>query len=147
MNRRFLVSQLAVLLTLAVVAGCNRGPQMGAVTGVLTFSGRPIERGTVQFFPDVSGPMAAGVLDPGGAFQLTTKTPGDGAIVGDYTIVVTPPTSINELEKELRPGMPRPTRFDDIPQMYRAHTTSTLRVRVEPGKNHFELDLAEDVDS
>lgn len=130
-----------VLLLFAVV-GCDGGPKMGTVKGVLKYNGEPISKGSVQFYPVAAGSMAAGALASDGSFELSTKTPGDGAVVGDYVVVVTPPSDVNTLEKELKPGQPHLVKFEDIPVIFRERQTSPLKAVVELGDNSFEFDLA-----
>ncbi len=140
---RRIVVPLMLVAGLLTTAGCNSGPEMAPVKGVVKFKGQPVTAGTVQLFPVKSGPMAAGRLQEDGAFELTTKEPGDGAYVGDYIVVVTPPSDINDLERVLRPGRPIPIKYEKIPQQVRNQTTSKLRASVQSGQNELEFDLAE----
>ncbi len=140
---RSTVAPMTLVVCLLTSAGCNSGPEMAPVKGVVKFNGQPVTTGTIQLFPVKSGPMATGRLQDDGSFELTTKEPGDGAYVGDYIVVVVPPSDINELEKILRPGKPIPIKYENIPQQVRNQTTSTLRASVQSGLNELEFDLAE----
>jgi hypothetical protein len=60
------------------------------VKGVVTFDGQPLEGATVIFVP--SGEVAstaAGPTDAQGRFELTTRSPGDGVMPGDYRVTIT----------------------------------------------------------
>lgn len=131
---------LALLALLAVV-GCSRGPQMGTVAGTVTFGGEPVAEGAIQFYPVKSGPMAASRLSSDGSFVLSSLKAGDGARVGEYIVVIVPPTDVNRLQRELKPGKPWSAKFDDIPESVRSEQTSNLTATVESGDNTFDFDL------
>jgi hypothetical protein len=60
------------------------------VEGVITLDGQPLERATVSFIPQKGkGPSASGLSGSDGSFRLTTYSTGDGALPGEYKIVVT----------------------------------------------------------
>jgi hypothetical protein len=51
--------------------------------------GAPVPGATVTFAPlDDSKPAAMGVTDPQGVYSLRTYSPGDGAVAGEYKILV-----------------------------------------------------------
>jgi hypothetical protein len=83
---------LAALLAL-VGAGC--GNPTKPVKGVLTLDGQPFEGAAVVFSPaGESGSPAYGRTNKHGAFVLSTYKQGDGALPGDYRVVVSfQPTS------------------------------------------------------
>jgi len=115
------------------------------VKGVVLYDGKPLSEGGVQFYPVGVGPMAAGRISKDGSFELTTANPGDGALVGEHIVVVTPCTDINQAAFDR--GMQGKTAVkqpdDVIPQLVRSRSTSRLKVTVESGFNEFSLDLAE----
>jgi hypothetical protein len=124
-------------------SGCDSGPEMGRVNGVMLFGGTPVAEGTVQFYPVKPGPMAAGRIGEAGKFSLVTKEPGDGALVGEHVVVVIPPNDAARLEQEVKPGKRMISKFEDIPQSVRSQATSKVVVEVKPGANDFTLDLKE----
>jgi hypothetical protein len=128
-------------LGLAVVlaaAGCG-GDTMGRVSGTVTYQGRPVTQGIVQFIP-ASGPMAAGGLDAQGRFRLTTRTPGDGALAGHHTVCVIP---FYPAASDMPDGAPPPDP-KDIPKRYRAAATTTLAADVVAGRlNEVTFELTE----
>ncbi|MEM9656781.1 MAG: hypothetical protein AAF961_00335 [Planctomycetota bacterium] len=135
------------LVGLIAAAGCDSGPLMAPVQGVVNFDEQPVAKGTIQLYPVQSGPMAAGRLSADGTFELTTKTPGDGALVGEHIVVVTPPSDVNELQRTLKEGQRRREQFRNIPESVRNQQTSSLRVTVEPGDNELEIDLSDALDN
>ncbi len=78
----------------AGVAGCcgSGGGLDGTIPirGTVTYRGKPLEAGEVRYLPVDArqGRVARGPLDSRGRFRLTTLTDGDGALAGEYRIVV-----------------------------------------------------------
>ncbi|MCO6047158.1 hypothetical protein NG895_24940 [Aeoliella sp. ICT_H6.2] len=116
---------------------------MAEVAGTVTYGGEPVTEGTIQFYPTQAGPMAVGRLADDGTFVLSTSEAGDGARVGEYIVVVVPPSDINRLQSELKPGQKRSSTFENIPASIRNQQTSTLMADVEAKQNSFTFDLKE----
>jgi hypothetical protein len=78
-------------LVLGLVSGCGGKGKLRKVTGVVTWEdGTPVDGATIVFAPkDSNIRQASGFTGKDGAFDLTTFSPGDGAMDGDYKIVVT----------------------------------------------------------
>ena len=86
---------LAVWATLAAatatVGGCGPSTMpVGQVSGRVTVHGEPAPGGRIYFVPE-QGPSAAGLIDSNGQYQLTTRTAGDGAVVGTHRVHFGPP--------------------------------------------------------
>ena len=83
------LASLAVLAT--IIAGCGGRSKAVTVTGIVTLDDVPVEGVSVRFIPvDPSkGEHAFGTTGSDGRYRLTTKNPEDGAIPGDYKVVVT----------------------------------------------------------
>lgn len=85
-----------ILLTLislaaATLPGCGEGgPKVVPVAGKVLVDGKPIEGLLVTFLPKdaKTGRAATGRTDESGAFTLTTNKLNDGALVGEYTVLV-----------------------------------------------------------
>lgn len=129
------------IFAVCTVVGCDRGPQMGTVAGTVTFGGQPVTEGTIQFYPVKSGPLAAGRIGSDGSFVLSSETAGDGARVGEYVVVIVPPSDVNRLQSELKAGQPWSATFNNIPEAVRTQQSSNLTATVEAGENNFEFDL------
>ncbi len=89
-------SRLSLALAgLVLAAGCSRtpdGPQFVRATGLVTYKGEPLKSGQISFIPDsahgTSGPMASGNINEQGEFELFSKKPGDGAVVGFHKVAI-----------------------------------------------------------
>ncbi len=93
MMRKF--GALALLLSAVAFAGCSGAVGGGdryathPVTGKVTYNGAPVPGAVVTFSPNKSGvPGASGITDNQGTYILTTYDAGDGAVEGEYKVMV-----------------------------------------------------------
>jgi hypothetical protein len=74
---------------LLILTGCG-GPKPVKVEGIVTLDGQPVENAAVVFQPGEGDRRAAtGTTGGDGVFHLTTFSPDDGALPGDYKVLVT----------------------------------------------------------
>jgi hypothetical protein len=86
MRRFTAVASVALCLT---YAGCGEsGPELGAVTGVVTLDGKPYPNALVTFTPKDGGPASTGVTDASGAYELLCLD-RKGAPLGQHQVSVT----------------------------------------------------------
>ena len=78
-----------VLLTLLLAAGCGGRGKPVKVAGVVTLDDKPLAGATVTFAPVGGGRAASGRTDSDGNFRLTTFRSDDGALPGEYKVLVT----------------------------------------------------------
>ncbi len=135
-----------LLVGLAVaMAGCggiSDAPKVVPVKGVVTFKGQPIGKINVSFIPDGGkGQIAEGTSDASGAFQLQTREPGDGAMVGSYKVSF-------KFVSDVIPDMPgfaggKQAEPSPIPAKYADESKSgfTATVDGDASKNDFKFDL------
>jgi hypothetical protein len=72
-----------------ILAGAGCGNQsLSKVEGVVTLDGAPLSDATVSFMPVGNGRAASGLTDSNGYFRLTTFRTDDGALAGDYKVIV-----------------------------------------------------------
>jgi hypothetical protein len=138
---------LAALLVALVLPGCGSKPV--PVTGeILWEDGKPVTSANVVFVPrDESGKRATGYTKEDGSFELTTSRPGDGAVPGDYTVLVTKGAMAIEEPQGDDKADPRKMmlKFKEkqkqlaqaagpvIPLVYAKQEASPLRAKVEAG--------------
>jgi hypothetical protein len=138
-----------LLLAAAWLAGCDKKQQAHEtvpVSGVVRFKGTPLTKGTVTLQPinDGSGlnqRPAIGEIDAGGAFTLSTFTAGDGALPGNYHVLVTCYRNAPTVE-EYAQGVKRESL---IPERYSNALTSgqTREIPEKGGPIQFDIDLTE----
>src|SRR5262245_61633132 len=92
---RYLLPLALSLLALIVWAapGCSGGSQgLAVVKGKITYKGKPVPNGTVNFLPDDGNkPSASGEIQPDGSYSLKTimgTRPSDGAVLGKHKVMV-----------------------------------------------------------
>jgi hypothetical protein len=119
----------AVVMAVAVTAGCNWWLRITEVSGKVTVDGQPASGIQLVFDPvDPSRPRALARTGQDGTFRLGRQGPGDrsGAAAGSYVVRV---MSDSDGEEGIR-----------IPPEY--NVRSTLEFEVVPGKeNVFEIDI------
>ena len=83
------MNHLCLLLCASgLLIGCGgSGLDTVPARGVVTYKGAPIAKISVAFSPaDGKGQIAEGITDAKGVFELRTREPGDGALVGSYNV-------------------------------------------------------------
>ncbi len=91
--RRLATVALCLLLGLAA-GGCGeRLPEVVPVYGTVTWQGEPLTDGTVMLHPKHAGDgaprrPATGLLDEQGKYRVSTFRTGDGAMPGEYYVLV-----------------------------------------------------------
>ena len=122
---------LAVLGTMAIVAGCGGGANLSTVTGTVTLDGAPVEAANVGFTPD-EGSASFGVTDASGHYELYFAGDTKGAVTGNHTVRITTPS----------PSEDDPRQYAKIPARY--NTETGLTATVEKGSNSIDFALTSD---
>jgi hypothetical protein len=144
MNR--FAPQYKVVVLLAIVCcccvGCARSKPgqlpTAQVTGQVTYRGKPLDHGVIQFLPmQAAGEgvrVANGIIDEQGYYHLGTYGEKDGALLGDFQVVV-------ECRVEAPRGPMKQPGKAVIPERYAAPASSGLTAHVAAGDNtaNFEL--------
>ena len=96
-------------LGLAIGCSSSKGPKLASADGTVNYMGKPLAGATVIFLPD-KGPLAMGVTDAKGKFQLSTGT-SRGVVVGhvQVTVVAAAPGKIESDVISKRPQTPAET--------------------------------------
>jgi len=152
------------LLSLALVAGC--GPSTAGqmktnpVKGKVTLNGAPIAGAQITFFPlDKGVPAALGVSDAEGNYVLQTYAPNDGAVAGNYKVLVTksaPSSGPAEVAHDPTGagGLAGPPASHSgpkggagagggsaLPEKYSKSDTSPLSTSVKEGENTYDIQM------
>ena len=142
--------QACLLVGLIVVgAGCSNRVSVYPVEGIVKYNGKPMQGGgTIAFVPlgKQEGKTAAGEIDQNGNYKLTTYTPGDGSMAGEFRVVIIQvtdqePESTEDGQAPAKAGTSVPVAAR-IPLGYADHYNSPLKAKVEPtDKNELNFDL------
>jgi len=137
-------------IALLPLLGCGEDDGIGkrySVSGRVTYKGEPVQRGNVSFAPQGVGRGANGVLK-NGYYSMTTLTPGDGVLPGNYKVGIN--ANFTDMSKAvtINGGMYQGSRFagpriKQIPEKYVSPETSGLTYEVKPERNTFDIDLQE----
>jgi hypothetical protein len=131
-NRFFL--KIALLLC-AASQGC-RGNGFGTVEGIVSLDEKPLDGGSVNFYPAASGPLSYSDIGSNGSYQIRTAS-REGLLPGKYVATVSwrsgPPSPGMTLRQILA--------LEKVPIRYCAKDTSDLHVEVQPGSNSIDLKL------
>ncbi len=142
-----------------LLLGCSSsGPKPVKVKGTVTLDGKPIDGAGVTFLSTgQGGRQATGITGPDGSFQLTTFTPNDGALPGEYkvTIVYGEQISASDVpkaeqgktmkdmwdasQKAMKATAKKPPKYV-IPEKYSDPGKTVLKQRV-PAEGPVKLDL------
>lgn len=131
-----------------LVCGCSGGsnlPARSPVTGTVLLHGEPAAGVNVQFIPldEVKGRSASGQTDAQGKYVLQTFEAKDGAVPGDYKVVVTRPISDAEAfkDKKVEGGGTTGSEGKKIPEKFTNPKTTDLQATVEAAPNEIPFDL------
>ena len=134
---RIVRAALAAALVFTLAAGCG-GDRVKTypVTGKVTYKGKAVPNGTVNFVP-ASGPSATGELQKDGTFTLMTVTAGDGAVAGKHKVVIVAMADSKDALPEARSPTPPPI----VPLKFTSLATTPLTADVEAKGNVIDFDL------
>ena len=118
-----------------LIAGCNGGPQLGAVEGTVRLDGEAVEAASLIFQPD-SGPPSMGTTDAEGHFEIMFEKGRPGAVVGQHKVRIQ--TYRFGLSEDRTPQI-TPER---IPAKYNRETE--LSREVVAGRQTIDFDLTSD---
>ena len=133
---RVTVSLGIALFLVAMSAGCGGAPasqlDRHVVSGTVTFDGKPLEAGAIQFFPLESGPkktVSGGVIQAG-SFRLS---PEAGLPPGKYRVSITSVASTGPVDSAaaMKPVQDAKPVSDPIPSKYNATSELTCEVKGE----------------
>ena len=134
-------------LALLLFTGCGDGhpPRYSAGGTAKLADGTPLAGGRVEFqlANSLSAPNAWATIQPNGSFQLGTFKEGDGALEGEYQVLIVPPSPPRDRnwEQGLLDGTPNAANVPRIDPRYRRFETSGLKFTVsrDSSKNQFQI--------
>jgi hypothetical protein len=129
----------AALILTCLTLGCNRGPEVGTVSGKVTLNGKGLPNARVNFQPVERGTARPGVgsygtTDANGDYTLTLLDGGKGAIVGKHRVEINVVAEERDDADDRRRPPPQ-----TIPPRYNLHSDLTFDVR--PGDNKADWPL------
>ena len=122
-----------VCMVLFGASGCG-SETFFPVSGNVTYKdGKPVTAGLVIFEPVGQKVSARGEIQDDGSFQLGTHRDDDGALEGEYKVLIAPPPLPEEGRRRRSPIHPK----------YRNLESTPLRFTVtrDPDKNKFHIEV------
>lgn len=142
MYRKGFIGMLAVggVLAMMFATGCGPGNASGrlAISGTVTFQGKPLDQGTIQIISLDPGKQAiSGGMIKDGKFSIAADK---GLAPGKYRVRISSPEEGSGATPAM-PGDPAPVAKERIPPEY-SGPESKLEIEVtKGGKNDFNLDI------
>lgn len=145
-----------ITLSLIAVIGCSSDDtglgRRYPVSGTVKYNGEPVPKGSVTFEPvSKDGRHATGTIENGSYSLSTSGAEGEGALPGDYKVIVISTTvDMRDLAKQssgpVHQGGPEFQKIvknakDLVPKKYSRSDTSDLTVKVEAKTNTIPLEL------
>lgn len=134
-----MTAMLPTILLLAVAVGCG-GNKTGDVSGIVTFQGKPMPGGFINFYTVTADGritnQKSSLIGDDGTYSVT-KVP-----IGDVKITVqAPPGALQENMTE-KGGMPKrlPPPVN-LPLQYQSVEQTDLKYTVTPGKQTHDIEL------
>ena len=142
-----------MVLILGLLAGCSDDDlgQRYPVSGHVTRRGQPLTEGTINFQPVEAskGRAATGAIQSDGSYTLTTKDPDDGALAGDYRVIISLANVDISKVGRMPNGIPilnQPKKVvvkNLVSPKYSDPSRTVLKFKVEPHSNTYDIDLTE----
>src|SRR5262249_38317401 len=115
-----------VFLLFLGAGGCGGGPTLYPVSGKVSYKdGKPVTAGLGIFEPAGQKISARGEIQSDGSFQLGTYKNNDGALEGEYKVLIAPPP----LPEEGKPRRPA------IHAKYQSLESTPLKFTVTPDRD------------
>jgi hypothetical protein len=129
MTSRAASAYLLVLTIAFSLIGCESGPELGAVTGLVTLDGQPVPDAFVTFTPKGPGRPSQTKTDAQGRFTLKFSGTREGALIGQHSVTVST-ADITDDGRNIE---------EIIPAAY--NRKGSVDVTVERGDNVINLEL------
>jgi hypothetical protein len=126
---------VSLVLVVTVAGGCGRGrrpelPETFPVTGMVSLDGKPVAGASVMFNPKGGqGHGSVAVSDASGRYKLTTFSPGDGVVPGEYKVAIT--KTVLEKSESDSPMAGSGDPKNVLPTRYADDSTSGFKATVE----------------
>lgn len=120
---------IAAAAAVGCLAGCDRGPKIVPVSGIVLIDGQPLKKGSVQVMP-AGYRAAAGTIGPDGRFTLTTTDDGDGCVIGTHPARVVGNENVGTSDIRWL-----------VPKKYASAQDSGLTVTIDGPTNDLKIEL------
>ncbi|MEW4452962.1 hypothetical protein AB1L30_09820 [Bremerella sp. JC817] len=132
-HRTVCLWSVGVLSATLALTGCGpSGPEMGDVSGKVTYRGKPLPTGTITFIPETEGmPRAFAEINSDGTYVAETKPFGRGVPLGKHRVMISAVIDHGP-NQQVEPI---------LPPKFSSDRQSGLTADVVPGENIFDFSL------
>ena len=135
--RNFRFCLIASCLSSFLIVGCfPSGPEVGEVSGKVSFKGQPVKEGTVTFLNPSEGGAGESPIGANGSYTIPEL------VVGDYIVIVTPLMEMKDTDPGKSPPAPVEKSAPNIPIKYRQQGLTPLKSPVKKGKNEIQIEMS-----
>jgi hypothetical protein len=149
-----LLGGVALLAVLPILCGCSKKLQYGAVEGVITRDGQPLEEVEVVFYPDpdkgAEGPRSVAYTDKQGHYRMKDDKGRAGVPVGfcrvcinDIRAVPVTPQSPHGEEGARIPTLKTPSSARVPPQYSHWIQTPFKDLEIKPGSQTYNFEVSD----
>jgi hypothetical protein len=130
-----------VALGCGTLCGCDSGPRVTPVEGVVLLDGKPLVGVEVRFAPEcdpkaLSAPFSRALTDESGHYNLECDNQKPGAVAGKHTVIVRRPVRRPE------PGQPPASGAGPpVPSIYQSFASTPLQIEVKLDLRVYDLQL------
>jgi hypothetical protein len=122
-------------LALAFANGCGDSSGRQKISGEVSFKGKPVDQGSIEFLPGPGVASHAGAVIENGRYTITAEK---GLLPGLYAIKISWPDLQGRSDEA--PGVPAAITMDLIPSKYNSKTTLTREIQQGANVIDFHLD-------
>ena len=135
MSLRF---NLVLVLVALIMAGCaGEEPAGNPITGTVTFQGKPLDQGSIEFSPAAGQGTMSGAPITNGEYTIPAES---GLEPGKYDVRISSVEGGAVVDPNEPPGEPTTTAKERIPAEYNTNTTLTAEVKDE-GENKIDFTI------
>jgi hypothetical protein len=120
---------------MVICVGCS-DRNLATVKGTVSLDDRPLDGGSVIFYPKTPGPLAYSAISPDGSYNLRTASRA-GLMPASYVAIVSYRSGMPSSGMTLR----QIQALEKVPIRYCDQDTSDLHEDVQPGRNSIDLKL------
>ncbi|MFO0942794.1 MAG: hypothetical protein U0930_18810 [Pirellulales bacterium] len=126
-----------VILSLALLLGCNKGPSLIDVPGTVKIDGTATDGVNLIFFPEKGGNPSSAVSENGGKFKVVTDM-NPGLPAGNYSVTATyPDPAVKPTDSQRMQGL-----FEPGPDLLKGKYQSKDKgVKIEVSSSTKELTI------
>lgn len=136
------LANLLLAIVVLLVAGCDNGPRLLPIFGTVSFEGKPVEKGTIEFIPTdgTSGPSTGGSIKAGQYEVAAAHGPRKDGV---YQVRITALKKTGKTIANIMQAGGPPMELEDnfIPPRYNVDSTLKVTVTADAAGKGIDFEL------